>query len=106
MPNRYYSEAHLDLLDHLTYFGAARRHSLHYYCMLFGIESPKNMEIEGREVDTLWQEGKYEEIVEYCWRDVKATAELFMVWSTYIRPTGDVWPELSSPGDIEEDAGP
>lgn len=90
--------------DVLVVFQGLR--TIHYYCMLFGIETPKKRGIDGREVDLLWREKKHQDIAEYCWGDVKATGELFKVWSTYIRSTGDVWLEISRGEEAGEEGPP
>ena len=85
MPNRY-GDAHIDLFDQLTFFGASRRKfSLDMWCRAFGIKSPKEEGITGYEVKDLFKAGKHREIARYCAGDLKATAELFAVWENYIR---------------------
>jgi DNA polymerase elongation subunit (family B) len=85
MPNRY-SEAHIDLFDQLTFFGASRRRfSLDMWCRAFGIKSPKESGITGYEVKDLFKTGKYIEIARYCVGDLWATKELFTCWENYIR---------------------
>lgn len=85
MPNRY-GDAHIDLFDQLTFFGASRRKfSLDMWCRAFGIKSPKEEGITGYEVKDLYKSGKYLEIARYCAGDIKATAELLSVWENYIR---------------------
>lgn len=87
MPNRY-GDAHIDLFDQLTFFGASRRKfSLDMWCRTFGIKSPKEDGITGLEVKDLYKSGRYEEIARYCAGDIKATAELLSVWETYIKPS-------------------
>ena len=85
MPNRY-GDAHIDLFDQLTFFGASRRKfSLDMWCRAFGIKSPKADGITGYEVKDLYKSGRYLDIAHYCAGDLKATAELFAVWENYIR---------------------
>lgn len=98
MPNRYRSAVHCDLMDQLRYFGATRTRSLNYYCQLFDIETPKNKGTDGSQVGSLWDEERYLEIAEYCWGDVKSTADLYRVWSTYINP----FSEGSAPDETPE----
>lgn len=84
MPNRYY-DAHIDLLDRLSFFGAVRRPgNLHLWCQAFGITSPKDKGITGDDVTRLFKEGEYLNIARYCFDDIKATAELFRRWEKYI----------------------
>ncbi len=85
MPNRY-GDAHIDLFDQLTFFGASRRKfSLDMWCRAFDIKSPKAEGITGYEVKDLFNAGKYQDIARYCAGDLKATAELLAVWENYIR---------------------
>jgi 3'-5' exonuclease len=85
MPNRY-GDAHIDLFDQLTFFGASRRKfSLDMWCRAFGIKSPKAEGITGYEVKDLYKSGRYLDIAHYCAGDLKATAELFSIWENYIR---------------------
>jgi hypothetical protein len=51
-------------------FGAIS--SLELMCISLGIESSKNMEVTGNKVhDAFWFENKYDEIQEYCEKDVE-----------------------------------
>lgn len=87
MPYRYSdTSAHLDLYDHLTFYGSARRKfSLHMCCTAFGIKSPKAEGVSGQDVAELFKEGKYLDIAHYCVRDLHATKELFEYWDRFIR---------------------
>jgi 3'-5' exonuclease len=77
---------HIDLLDQLTYQGAVRRKgSLHLYCRMFNIKSPKAGGITGDDVDRLFREQKYLEIAEYNSWDLIATWELYKIWRNYIK---------------------
>lgn len=74
---RYSVDAHLDLMEVLTFQGAATtRPSLHAACVAFGIPSPKSAEMHGYAVGEAYAEGRLPEILDYCRRDVDATAEL------------------------------
>jgi uncharacterized protein YprB with RNaseH-like and TPR domain len=85
MPNRY-NDSHIDLFDHLSFFGASRRRfSLDMWCRTFGIKSPKAEGVSGEDVKDLFKSGRFIDIARYCARDVKATAELLGVWENYIR---------------------
>ncbi len=83
---RSYGIEHVDLLDQLTYQGAVRRKgSLHLFCRMFNIKSPKSSGITGDDVDRLFGEKKYLEIAEYNSWDLIATWELYKIWKEYIK---------------------
>lgn len=67
---------HIDLYEKLTSGGLSGL-PLAYYCKAFGIENPKRS-TKAEDVQLLFKEGKGLEIANYCVRDVKATAELFV----------------------------
>ncbi len=96
MPNRYGDyrtgfNAHLDLADQLSFYGAMRKFSLHLFTTAMGITSPKQEGEEGETIDgmavpRLFAERKFDVIADYCMRDVVATTELYRRWqqcSTY-----------------------
>ncbi len=85
LSNRYLSSqrgcAHIDLMDQLTFYGAARfRKSLHLFCRALGIKSPKASGITGDDVAELYREGKYLDIARYNAGDLRATAALYDRW--------------------------
>lgn len=90
LSNRYLSMqrgvAHIDLMDQLTFYGAARfRKSLHLFCRALGIESPKAGGTTGDDVATLYKEGKYQDIARYNAGDLRATAALYKRWAETFR---------------------
>ncbi len=74
---RYSVKPHTDLLDVLSFFGAARKWNLDFACKAFGIESPKEHGMDGYSVGPYYRAGRLREIALYCRRDVEATARLF-----------------------------
>ena len=75
--NRYNVEAHLDLHDVLTNFGAARfTGGLNLAANLLG--KPGKMEVQGYMVQDLFNEGKIGEINDYCRCDVLDTYFVFL----------------------------
>ncbi|MBT4277683.1 hypothetical protein HOD96_02980 [Candidatus Falkowbacteria bacterium] len=88
MPYRYakhYETNHLDLLDHLSYFGSVRKKgNLHLWCRAFEIISPKSKGVSGDDVGKLFQEGKYLDIAKYNADDLFATRDLYNKWSKYM----------------------
>lgn len=88
LTNRYLSlqrgASHIDLLDQLTFYGAARfKKSLHLFCRAFGIESPKASGTTGDDVAALYRAGKYQDIARYNAGDLFATAALYERWKAY-----------------------
>jgi 3'-5' exonuclease len=77
---RFEFAAAVDLMEVLTFQGAVARDqqpNLHAACVAFGIPSPKSEEMHGYAVGDAYREGRLEEILEYCRRDVEATAALY-----------------------------
>lgn len=79
-PYRYSTDAHVDLLEQLTFYNAYRKFNLDFYCKAFGIKSPKSNGVNGHEVLPMFQAGKCKEIAEYCAGDLHATKELYIRW--------------------------
>jgi 3'-5' exonuclease len=84
MPYRYETKIHCDLLEQLTFYGALRKFNLDFYCKTFGIESPKSHGITGLDLKGFFEEKRFKEIAEYNLGDLKATAQLFLRWDTYL----------------------
>ena len=90
MSNRYLSSQkfeakHIDLQDQLTFYGAVRRKgSLHLWCNLFDIESPKIQGVTGDDIQGLFLNKEYKKIAEYNSRDLTATRELYIYWKEYL----------------------
>jgi predicted PolB exonuclease-like 3'-5' exonuclease len=87
MPYRYakhYETKHLDLLDHLSYFGSTRKQNLHLWCRALGITSPKANGVDGSEVGKLFKEKKFLSIAKYNAEDLFATKKLYKKWQKYM----------------------
>ncbi|MDH4071139.1 MAG: ribonuclease H-like domain-containing protein [Ignavibacteria bacterium] len=84
VPYRYSAKEHCDLLDQLTFYGATRKFNLDFYCKSFGIKSPKADGVTGLDLAELVEQRRFMEIAEYCLRDVRATAELFEKWKSFL----------------------
>ena len=81
-----FKDNHIDLLKELTFFkhsptGARRKYSLDFYCKQLGITSPKNEGVTGDMVGDLFNRKEYQQIADYCIRDVIAETELFKKWN-------------------------
>jgi predicted PolB exonuclease-like 3'-5' exonuclease len=77
MPPRYNLRAnHLDLAELLSQFRATRPYGLEAWTQAIGAKSPKVGEVSGAQVGEFFQAGKVRPILEYCLRDVVATAAL------------------------------
>lgn len=75
--NRYNTEAHLDLHDVLTNFGAARfQGGLNLAASILG--KPGKMDVQGHMVQDLYDAGKLAEITDYCRCDVLDTYFIFL----------------------------
>lgn len=75
--NRYNTEAHLDLHDVLTNFGAARfQGGLNLAASILG--KPGKMDVQGHMVQDLYDAGKLAEISDYCRCDVLDTYFVFL----------------------------
>ena len=75
---RYSVDPHCDLADVLKFQGAVRdSFGLDYWCRRFGITSPKEEGLDGSMVQEFYENGRLDEIVEYCVRDVVATGALY-----------------------------
>ena len=86
MPYRYSYGVHVDLADQLTFYDAMRRRfNLHLWCKAFDIKSPKEAGISGLQVKELFQAQQYERIARYCFTDVVATKQLYLLWNEYIK---------------------
>ena len=77
MPPRFSSmREHMDLAEVLSQFRATRPFGLEAWSQAVGVESPKEGGVKGAEVSAAFNEGRIQEIVEYCLRDIVATAEI------------------------------
>jgi len=75
--NRYNTEAHLDLQDVLTNFGASRfTGGLNLAANLLG--KPGKMEVQGHMVQDMYEAGRAQEINDYCRCDVLDTYFVFL----------------------------
>jgi predicted PolB exonuclease-like 3'-5' exonuclease len=74
---RYSDEAHYDLYEFVTNFGAySVRGGFHLLAQLVGL--PGKGAVDGADVQTLWESGRLADIHAYCRRDVIQTYFLFL----------------------------
>ncbi len=73
---RYSDEGHMDLADVLTDYGASRMPSLSALAQLVGM--PGKMDVDGSKVQSMYEQGRHEEIRTYCLHDVIQTAFVFL----------------------------
>ena len=91
MYNRYINSqksnaVHIDLLDQLSFYGTVRRKgSLHLWCRVFGIASPKAEGVTGDDVGQLFKEKEFSTIAKYNSRDLFATRDLYRHWRDYVK---------------------
>ena len=74
--SRYDGRFHLDLLDHISDFGAVRGLKLDHICASVGL--PGKYDVHGDQVLQLYYAGKQAKIDEYCRSDVLNTYWLFL----------------------------
>ncbi len=74
--NRYRPRLHVDLLDAVTFFGAANRWPLTAYAVGYGFRSPK-VDMDGSHVSAAVQDGRLIEVARYCAGDALATAHVY-----------------------------
>jgi len=73
---RYTAEGHLDLMDYIADFGAAKPARLDVIAKLCGM--PGKVGIEGKDVGPLVHAGRIDEVRKYCLCDVVQTTGVFM----------------------------
>ena len=73
---RYSDRFHVDLMDHITEFGAVRGLKLDTVCTLIG--APGKYDVSGDQVLELYYNGEIEKIREYCESDVLNTYWLYL----------------------------
>ncbi len=73
---RFSSEGHLDLMDFISDFGAARRTSLNVVAKICGM--PGKVGVDGKDVGPLIHAGRVDEVRNYCLCDVLQTAGVFL----------------------------
>ncbi len=73
---RFSDKFHVDLMDHISEFGAARGLNLNTLCSMMGI--PGKFDVSGDQVHKLFYEKKIKEIKEYCESDVLNTYWLYL----------------------------
>lgn len=77
MPPRFSAmNEHMDLAEVLSQFRATRPYGLEAWSQALRVASPKEGDVKGAEVGAAFAAGRHREIVEYCLRDVVATAEI------------------------------
>ncbi len=74
--SRYRPLTHLDLMDVVTFSGAAPRWPMAAYAIGYGFRSPKN-DMSGSQVWAAVQAGRIVDVVRYCAGDVVATAHIY-----------------------------
>jgi len=73
--NRYRPSVHVDLMDVVTFAGAASRWPLAAYALGYGFASPKQ-DMDGAQVGPAVAAGRLLDVVRYCAGDVLATAHM------------------------------
>jgi 3'-5' exonuclease len=73
---RFTAEGHLDLMDYVADFGAAKASRLDVIAKLCGM--PGKVGIEGKDVGPMVHAGRLQEVRDYCLCDVAQTAGVFL----------------------------
>jgi hypothetical protein len=73
---RFSPDGHLDLMDYLSDFGAAKRTGLDVSARLCGM--PGKVGIDGKDIGPLVHAGRLDEVKHYCLCDVLQTAGIFL----------------------------
>jgi predicted PolB exonuclease-like 3'-5' exonuclease len=73
---RFSDRFHIDLMDHISEFGAARGLNLNLLCSMMGI--PGKFDVSGDMVFDLYYKGELKKIREYCESDVLNTYWLYL----------------------------
>ena len=80
---RYRPDAHIDLMEMFTLFGAGSRYPLSAYCIGQGVDSPKHYGSGGDVIK--WVSAKdLDSLVRYSLADVEATSALYANWTSTI----------------------
>jgi len=82
---RYQRHPHFDVMMMMADWDRFRSPSLQLACEHMGIPSPKDGEVKASEVYGAYQDGRLDEIVAYCKRDVVATFELYKRFNGYYK---------------------
>lgn len=82
-PYRYSCREHLDLAEVLSGFGATRKFPLGFLCDAMKLPNPKT-EMSGKDVETRWLAGQYEDIARYVVQDVISESALFSWVQTFL----------------------
>lgn len=73
---RYSDQGHMDLADVLTDYGASRKPRLTALAKLVGM--PGKMGVDGSQVQSMFEQGRFAEIRDYCLHDVIQTMFVFL----------------------------
>lgn len=74
--NRYGAEWHMDLLDILSDYGLSARVKMNEVCVAFGL--PGKLGIDGADVSSLYDQGRIQDIRNYCETDVINTYLIYL----------------------------
>lgn len=85
MGKRFNVAPHLDLADHMSYFGSTRKPKMMHAAQALGM--PGKTGLDGSKVEAAYDDGRLDEIALYCCMDVLQTAIIFLRW---LHVRGDV----------------
>ncbi len=81
---RCHNQNHLDCYDILSAYGKRKGVTLDYCLKYFGIAEEGKGDIDGSDVQGMWENGLYDEIGEYCLGDSRKTFELGTLVREYL----------------------
>lgn len=67
---------HVDTVE-ISQIGKGKYQSLDELCMILNVKTPKD-NMDGSEVTLYWNEGKYDEVLNYCVKDVKSLVNCYI----------------------------
>jgi predicted PolB exonuclease-like 3'-5' exonuclease len=85
MGKRFNTAPHLDLSDHMSYFGSTRKPKMLHAAQAIGL--PGKTGLDGSQVEGAYNEGRLQEIELYCCQDVLQTGIIYLRW---LHVRGDV----------------
>jgi len=81
---RFQKYPHFDVLQIVSDWNSSNSVKLDLVCDQLGIQTPKGGDIEAKDVEKAYLDGRIKEISDYCLRDVKATYKVYQIVRQYV----------------------